>query len=458
MKLELARLAELLEGRLEGADGVCTSVSIDTRTLEPGALFVALAGERYDGHEFVGRAEAAGAAGAVVERPVDTGLPLLRVPDTRRALGQIAAWWRRRFELLVAGITGGNGKTTVKEMLASICRLAGPTLATRGNLNNDIGVPLTLFELTAEHRYAVIEMGANHPGEVEWLTILAVPAVGVVTNAAAAHLEGFGTVEGAARGEGSELLAGMPEDAVAIINADDRFATMWREAAGSRRVLDFAVDADAACRARFEGDDVVIDTPAGRIITRLALPGRHNLSNAAAAAAAALGLGIGPEVIGEGLRRVRPVPGRLAMSAAAGGHRVVDDAYNANPDSLRAGIEYLVSLPGEHWLALGAMGELGEGVASLHAEAGRQARALGVNRLFTVGEAARPAAEAFGAGAEHFTDQETLIEALGRQVHPDVCCLVKGSRSAGMERVAEALRSMTGNNDNGARASAARGR
>lgn len=456
MKLDLTRAAEILDARLEGDGGACTGVSIDTRTVAPGELFVALTGSRYDGHDFVSRAEAAGAAGAVVARPVEASLPLLHVADTGRALGRLARWWRRQFHPRMTAVTGSNGKTTVKEMLAAICRLAGPTLATRGNLNNDIGVPLTLFGLTEEHCYAVIEMGANHGGEIAYLTDIARPGVGVVTNAASAHLDGFGSLEGVARAKG-ELFEHLPADGVAVINADDEFAGTWRGLAGDRQVTDFSLDAAAACRARFEGREAVIDTPAGEVRTALALPGRHNLANAAAAAAAAVAMDIEPSMIGKGLARVRPVPGRLALATAAGGHRVIDDAYNANPDSLRAGLEYLVSLPGEHWLALGAMGELGGGAAEMHAEAGRQARALGVDRLFTVGEAARPAAEAFGAGAGHYDDRSALIEALRGLVHPDVCCLVKGSRSAGMERVAEALMAMADNNDDGARENAARG-
>lgn len=458
MKFDLARAAELLGARLEGAHGECVGVSIDTRTLNPGELFVALTGTRYDGHEFIDRAEAAGAAGAVVARPVTTGLPLIQVADTTRALGRLARWWREQFHARMTAVTGSNGKTTVKEMLAAVCRHAGPTLATRGNLNNDIGVPLTLFRLEPEHRYAVIEMGANHGGEIANLAGIGRPDVGVVTNAASAHLEGFGSLDGVARAKG-ELFEHLPADGVAVINADDQYAATWRGLAGDRRVVDFALEAEAACRARFEGNEAVIDTPAGVVRARLALPGRHNLANAAAAAAAAVAMDIEPSVISEGLAQVRPVPGRLALARAAGGHRVIDDAYNANPDSLRAGLEYLMSLPGEHWLALGAMGELGGGAASLHAEAGRQARELGVDRLFVTGEEARPAAEAFGEGAEHFPDQAALIEALHRNIHPDVCCLVKGSRSAGMERVAEALMGAANDDDNnkGARESAGRG-
>lgn len=455
MKFDLARAAAILQCPLEGRDASCTGVSVDTRTLAPGELFVALTGKRYDGHEFVQRAEAAGAAGVVASRPVETRLPQLRVADTGRALGSLARWWREQFEPRVAAVTGSNGKTTVKEMLAAICRRAGATLATRGNLNNEIGVPLTLFGLRPEHRYAVVEMGANHAGEIAYLTGITRPGVGIVTNAASAHLAGFGSLDGVARAKG-ELFEHLPADGVAVINADDEHAGTWRALAGDRRVMDFAVEADAACRARFENDEAVIDTPAGPVRARLSLPGRHNLANAAAAAAAAVAMGIDPERIGEGLADVRPVPGRLALATAAAGHRVIDDAYNANPDSLRAGIEYLVSLPGEHWLALGAMGELGEDAAELHAHAGRQARELGVDRLFAVGEPARPAVEAFGAGGEHFADQAGLIAAVRGQVHPGVCCLVKGSRSAGMERVVEALMAMECGNDNN-NASAARG-
>lgn len=458
MRIDLTAIATMLEARLDGDDGVCTSVSIDTRTLEPGALFVALAGDRYDGHHFIDRAEAAGAAGVVVQRPVGSSMPTIRVSDTRKALGRIAAWWRRQFDLPVAAITGSNGKTTVKEMLAAICRVEGPTLATRGNLNNDIGVPLTLFNLSGKHRYAVIEMGANHAGEIAWLCEIAAPAVGLVNNASSAHLEGFRSLSGVVKAKG-EMFENLPGDGIAVINADDPSAGAWRTMAGARRVIDFGVEAKAACRAGLEGDDVIIETPKGRVTTRLALPGRHNLANAAAAAAAAIGLGLEPDTIAEGLAQVRPVPGRLALATAPAGHRVIDDAYNANPASLKAGVEYLTSLPGEHWLALGAMGELGEDSGALHTQAGRQARDLGVDRLFTVGDDTRGAAEAFGSGATHFDDQPALIRALEHNLHPEVVCLVKGSRRAAMERVVQALMAAgkNENDNNGAEASAGRG-
>lgn len=457
MKFRLSGIAELLGAPLQGEDADCSDVSIDTRTLGPGALFVALSGDRFDGHHFVARARKAGAAGAVVQKSVDTVMPVIQVADTRAALGRIAAWWREQFDLPVAAVTGSNGKTTVKEMLAAVCRQAGPTLATRGNLNNDIGVPLTLFDLAAEHEYAVIEMGANHPGEIARLCAIARPGVGIVTNASSAHLEGFRSLSGVVRAKG-EMFEHLPDDGVAVINADDPSAGAWRELAGDRRVMDFSLEAKSACRARFDGEDAVIETPEGEVRTRLALPGRHNLANAAAATAAAIALGIDPERIGAGLAGVRPVPGRLTLTTAPGGHRVIDDAYNANPASLQAGVDYLASLEGEHWLALGAMGELGGDAARLHGRAGQQARDAGVDRLFTVGDAAKSAAESFGRGAMHFDDQDALVRALRDNLHGDVVCLVKGSRSAAMERVVQALLAMNDNeNDNGAASGAGRG-
>lgn len=447
MKAKLSIITEVLNAELHGSDAECNGVSIDTRSLAACELFFAIRGERFDGHEFVEQAAERGAAGAVVSRRVATDLPQITVPDTRRALGRLGRWWRRECTARVVGVTGANGKTTVKEMLAAICRCAGPTLATRGNLNNELGVPLTLLRLEPGHRYAVVEMGANHPGEIEHLAWIAVPDVGVVTNAGAVHLEGFGSLEGAARAEGSELLASMSESSVAVINADDRFAPLWRDAAGRRRVIAFAMHTDAEVMIRPEDGAAVLLTPAGPLRFKPSLGGRHNLMNAAAAAAAALALELPASAIPRGLESVEPVAGRLRPLKGPGGCELIDDSYNANPQSLAAGVEFLLGRPGEPWLVLGEMAELGDDSKRLHKQAGQDARRAGVRRLFVMGEAARPAAEGFGEAARWFADQSELVRALRAELREGVCCLVKGSRRAAMDKVVQAL---LDDNDNGA--------
>lgn len=448
MRARLSEIAAVLGGRLYGADAECTGVSIDTRALSGGELFVALPGEHADGHDFLPQALAAGAAGALTSRDLEAGrLPLVRVPDTRRGLVELGRWWRGRHDPAMAAVTGSNGKTTVKEMLAAICRGAGPTLATQGNLNNELGVPLTLLRLAAGHSYAVIEMGANHPGEIAHLADLARPRVGVVTNAAAAHLEGFGSLEGVARAKG-ELFERLPADGVAVINADDGFSPLWHELAGRRQVISFSLRAPADVTARPDSGGAVLETPVGPIRFRPSLPGRHNLANSAAAAATALAMRLDPAHIREGLENVEPVAGRLRVLRSPAGFEVIDDAYNANPASLAAGIDFLLTRTGEPWLVLGEMAELGGDATSRHADAGRRARRAGVSRLFTVGAPTQAAAQAFGEGAEHFEDQGELITALRERAQPGVVCLVKGSRRAAMDRVVAALMDANGGNGN----------
>lgn len=441
--LGLRETAAILGASWEGArDLPLQGVSTDTRSLQGGELFVALRGPQFDGHDFLMQARAAGAAACLIEGDAPAALPAIRVADTRRALGQLAAAWRARFDLPLVGVTGSNGKTTVKEMLAAILGRDGPVLATRGNLNNDIGLPLTLFGLDRVHCAAVIEMGANHPGEIAALTGIARPTVGVVTNAGSAHLEGFGSLEGVAQAKG-ELFAGLPADAVAVINADDRFAALWHTQAAARRVLHFGLDAEAEVRGSWEpsadGGRLAMATPAGALDIRLALPGRHNALNALAAAAAALAAGASLDSIGAGLEDFRPVAGRLQWRTARNGARLLDDTYNANPDSLEAGLPVLTSAPGQHWLVLGDMGELGDGAVALHRRAGEMARAAGVERLFAIGDLAREAAAGFGDGARHFVDPQALVAALAAELDAGVTILVKGSRRMRMERVVEAL-------------------
>ncbi len=442
----LAAAARLLHARHLGADAVFRSVSIDTRTLEAGALFVAVRGPRFDGHDFVAEAEGRGAAGAMVSRAVQVRCPQLVVRDTRAALGALAAHRRANLAIPVVAITGSNGKTTVKELVAAILGVQGEVLATRGNLNNDLGVPLTLLRIGPAHRYAVIEMGANHPGEIAGLSRIAVPTVALITNAGPAHLEGFGSVEGVARAKG-EIFQGLRAGGVAVINADDVHAGLWRslaEAAGCR-VSSFGAEHPAAVRAVrcvAQADATTrfaLETPAGSVDIHLPLPGRHNVLNAAAAAAAALAAGVDLAAIRRGLESARGVAGRLQTQTGVAGARLIDDTYNANPGSLRAALETLTTFPGVHWLVLGDMGELGAEAPGLHADAGRVAREVGVERLFAVGALSRDAVQAFGPGARHFSDRDALVTAVRAALRPEVTVLIKGSRFMGMERVVQAL-------------------
>ena len=441
--MRLGEAAAALGVRAAGADVVFHGVSTDSRTTGRGALFVAVRGPNFDGHDFVGQAGARGAAAALVEREPDAPIPFVLARDSVRALGELASGWRRRFrDLVLVGITGSNGKTTVKEMVAAIFRTLGPVSATRGNLNNEIGVPLTLCALDAEHRTAVVELGANHRGEIATLTALARPAVGVVTQCAPAHLEGFGSIEGVARAKG-ELFEHMPDDAVAVVNADDRYADLWRELARPRRCVSFGAGADADVRVRTTTGEgigcVSLDTPAGSVDLELALPGVHNAYNAGAAAAAAIAAGASLGAIREGLATVRPARGRLESKRGPRGAEIIDDTYNANPASLRAGLRVLRSKPAPRWLVLGDMAELGPDGASLHAEAGRHAKCHGVDRLMVVGELSVEAARAFGDGATHFADCASLVDRLRDELPDGATVLVKGSRSMAMERVVEAI-------------------
>lgn len=447
MSLPLSEAARVLEGVLHGTDVTFTGLSTDTRTLCQGNLFVALQGPNFDGHDYLQQAQHEGAVAAVVSHVVESSLPQLEVADTRVALGQLAAYWRSCFDLPVVAVTGSNGKTTVREMIAAILRLCGETLVTRGNLNNDIGVPLTLAGLSEVHRYAVIELGANHPGEIAGLTNIVKPAVAVVNNAAAAHLEGFGDLDGVARAKG-ELFEHVPDDATCIVNADDVYAGLWQSLAGKRRVITFGLEADADIRAGWEGDldgsDVRLQTPAGDVAFRLPLPGRHNVMNALAASAAAVALGLSPGMIARGLSSMQVVGGRWQPCRGLQGAKLIDDTYNANPGSLAVALELLANSRDECWLVLGDMGELGAAGEALHRQMGEQARKAGLHHLFALGSLASAAAEAFGAGGEAFDSLDDLVGRLREQVHPSVTILVKGSRAMCMERVIDALREHNG--------------
>ena len=445
--LHLQEVADALGGRLLGADGAFDGVGTDTRTLQPGQLFVALQGPNFDGCDYIAAAAARGAVAVLVAREVKTELPQIVVADTLAALGELAALWRMRFDIPVTVITGSNGKTTVKEMLTAILGQKREVLATHGNLNNEIGLPLTLLRLDGSHQAAVIEAGASKPGDIAYLTRIAAPTVAVLTNAAGAHLAGFGSLESVARSKG-EIFEELGEGSTAVINADDTFADLWRGLAGGHRVLSFALDTEADVHGQWWPQEVLrntleITTPAGELSVVLPLPGRHNALNALAATAAALAAGCTLDEIRAGLESLRPVPGRLCWKAGVNGVRILDDTYNANPASLLAALEVLSAVPGERWLALGDMAELGGEAEALHTSAGRRAHDAGVTRLYAVGELSRFAVEAFieqgGGLAWHFSAQDRLIERLQEDLQPVCTLLVKGSRSAHMERVVDAL-------------------
>ena len=447
----LRSFARACGGQLEGTDRAFGGVSSDSRTLAAGDLFVALRGPRFNGNEFVGAALAAGAAGALVDAPQPFALAQIVVADAQAALSRAGHAWRQAASIPVIGVAGSNGKTTAKEMTAAILSRAGNTLATRGNLNNHIGVPLTLLRLEPGHRFAVIEMGANRAGEVAELVKVARPTVGLITNAGAEHLEGFGSLEGVARAEG-ETVAGLAAEATAVLNADDEFVSLWRGMTAARVVTfgiasaaDFCAS-DLRTTAGAEGflTRFRLACPLGHADVQLHVGGRHNVANALGAAAAAAAAGATLEQIVAGLGAMRPVPGRLQLKQAACGALILDDSYNANPSSVRAGIEVLASVEGRRWLVLGDMAELGEFAADAHAQIGAFARERGIERLLGTGPLAALAVERFGTGGQWFPDTEALARELLRALSAQeaaggIRLLVKGSRVNRLERVVAAL-------------------
>jgi len=449
MMMTLHDAAHAIAARAQGADAGFSGVSTDSRSIVAGELFVALIGDKFDGHAYVADILARGAAGAVVSEEFAAAhpdLPLICVADTRLALGALAARWRRRFAIPLLGVTGSNGKTTVKEMCAAILRAqfgsADSVLATAGNLNNDIGLPLTLLGLRASHRAAVIEMGMNHAGEIDYLTRLAQPSVALVNNAHRAHLEGLGTVQDVALAKG-EIFAGLTGDGVAVFNADDAHADIWRELSRDRRQLSFGLDQPADVHGRFTshglGGELHLTTPWGALTVTLAVPGSHNARNACAAAAATLAAGAPLAAVGQGLARYAGIKGRLQLRAGREGSRVVDDSYNANPDSMRAAIDVLASVPGRRILVMGDMGEAGAAAGQFHDEIGGYAKSHGIDRLLCLGDLSAAAAHNFGEGGQHFQRVEDLIRTLLTELEPQATVLVKGSRFMRMERVVDAI-------------------
>jgi UDP-N-acetylmuramoyl-tripeptide--D-alanyl-D-alanine ligase len=439
----LVNAAAAIQGTLIGQDGRFRGLSTDTRSLEKGALFFALQGPNFDGADFVARAAEHGAAGAVVQSAGKAGLPFIRVMDTRHALGQLAASWRRRLPVTVIGLTGSNGKTTLKSLVANCLSAVAPTFATRGNFNNDIGLPLMLSEIGPEHRFAVIEMGANHAGEIANLTALAQPEIAVITNAGPAHLEGFGDLDGVARAKG-EILAGKARPRCAVLNADDRYFAYWQSLAADTEVVSFGFARHADVRAvdvqpQESGSTFRLQLEGGEIPVSLGLPGRHNVLHACAAAAVASKLDIETGSIRHGLESAVPLAGRLNPVTGLEGAIVYDDSYNANPASVIAAAEFLVSRPGQSWLVLGDMGELGPESERLHRQVGEAARAAGVSHLLATGPMSKHTVDAFGAEGSWFESIDALVNELRRTLTGGVNVLVKGSRSSRMERVVRAV-------------------
>lgn len=439
----LSQVAQWCEGRLLGEDREITAVGTDSRQACAGMLFVALRGERADGHDHAADAVAAGACALLVQRRVDCDVPQVLCPDTESALGDLAAGIAQGRPARTLAITGSNGKTSVKTLTAGILSGVAPTYANPGNRNNEIGLPLAVIDAPEDADFAIYEMGAGKPGDIAYLTAIARPDIALVNNIGPAHLERMGTLLAIAETKGA-IYEALPVDGIAVINADDAFAELFGERAAGRRQVRFGMEGSADVRALDlqlgpQGSRFRLHTPDGEAGVELPLPGQHNVLNALAAASLAWAAGATPAQIAAGLAGAQPVAGRQVVHRIGEDIRLVDDSYNANPASVAAAIDTLAGGGGEGWLVLGDMGELGPAAEMLHAEVGDRARRAGLSHVYTVGTLSRAASRAFGDGGEHFTTHESLIEALRQRLAPGVRCVVKGSRSAGMERVVKAL-------------------
>ncbi|HET8942372.1 MAG TPA: UDP-N-acetylmuramoyl-tripeptide--D-alanyl-D-alanine ligase [Rudaea sp.] len=443
LNLQLADVALWTRGTLHGADAAVRGVFTDTRAPVAGALFVALKGENFDAHDFVVAARQAGAAGALVARELPVDLPQVVVADTGVALADLASAVRAQSRARVIGITGSNGKTTVKTLLASILSLHAKTHVNAGNFNNEIGLPLSILAMPEDAQYAVLEMGAGKPGDIAWLAAIARPEIGLVNNIAPAHLERMGTLEGIAETKGA-LYTALPAHGIAIINADDKFASMFAGLAGRRQVLRFGLEnaCDVSAQITSLAAHAALDLRIGaqQIAVEMNFGGRHNVMNALAAATIAHALEVPITAIKQGLESAQPVAGRMIRHAMPGGWSLIDDSYNANPGSTAAAIDALASEPAPAWLVLGDMRELGADARALHAQMGELARRAGIERVYSVGELAAAAAQAFDGGKHEFADQAALTAALRADVHAGVQVLIKGSRGSAMERIVRALR------------------
>ena len=447
LKMLLSEVANHVNGELSGKDIEISSVSIDTRTLVEGDLYIAIRGQVFDGHVFINKAEKAGASAVLVETEVDTKLPQIRVKDSHKALAELAAAWKNKAKVKTIAVTGSNGKTTVKEMIAAILEINASVLFTKGNLNNDIGVPLTLLKLNRQHQYAVIEMGANHAGEIEYSSHYTQPDVAVISNVGAAHIEGFGSLEGVARAKG-EIIQSLSNEGVSILNRDDEFYKLWLEISEDRKVVSFGLNETADIKA----EDIICGLQNKQFVSRfklktineeieiqLKLAGQHNVLNALAAAASCLQTGIGLQQIKQGLEKVRPVTGRLQPLIGEQGSLVIDDTYNANPASVKVALDILLQCEGEPWVVLGALGEMGVDSLEIHKELGELIKSMNVVRLLTIGSDAESTSNIFGRGATFFNSQQALITALKQEINGKESILIKGSRAQKMENVVAAL-------------------
>jgi UDP-N-acetylmuramoyl-tripeptide--D-alanyl-D-alanine ligase len=447
MLMQLNEINTIVGGELLGANVPINKISIDTRTLQSGDLYIAIKGENFDGNDFVAQAEAAGAAAVLLGEEIKTVVPKLVVKDTRTALADLARAARQKSALPVCGITGSNGKTTVKEMIATILAVNAEVLSTQGNFNNDIGVPLTLLRLEQKHQYAVVEMGANHPEEIRYTGRIAKPDVAVITNVGEAHIEGFGDIAGVAKAK-SELIQSLGENGIAILNADDDFFEFWQNISGNRKVISFGLSENADISAsdinsRIEDKQFITEftlrTTDDDVAMRTSLAGKHNVVNALAAAAACIAMGVSLKQIQQGLAKVKPVAGRLEPLLGGKGNIIINDSYNANPSSLKVALDVLKLCAGESWVVLGAFAELGKASNKIHAELGSLIKSSGVVRLLAVGSDAESTANTFGKGALFFQTQSALIETLLNEITGKETLLVKGSRAQQMEKVTEAL-------------------
>ncbi|WP_133128351.1 UDP-N-acetylmuramoyl-tripeptide--D-alanyl-D-alanine ligase [Legionella nagasakiensis] len=421
-----------------------SGIGIDSRTVEPGHLFVAVRGERFDGHDFIREAVLQGAAAVLCTNASSmVDVPQLTVADTIQSLATIAAYYRQQFSCGVVALTGSNGKTTVKEMIAAI--LPKPSHATPGNLNNHIGVPLSVLKLRNEHHYAVFELGANHPGEIAKTVVIVQPHVTLINNIAPAHIQGFGSIEGVAKAKG-EIHQGLNDQGVAVINDDDSFAHYWDALLVNKRVLRFSMDKPAAAihARQIDYDEMecarfILVVPDGEVEIQLKVPGAHNVKNALAAAACTYALGIGLSDIASGLCQFSGVSGRMTYRSGKNNSVIVDDTYNANLRSVIAALEVLAKYRGRRILILGDMGELGESTKSHHEEIGRVARRLGIDAIMTYGHHSQYTSQIFGSQGRHYDSQETLVDELLNQLNSNTMVLVKGSRAAAMEKVVHQL-------------------
>ena len=440
--MDTQTIAGAVGGRRLGDNAWIDAVSTDSRQVKAGDLFVALRGERFDGHEYLNEASRKGACAAMVETAVGVRFPQVLVQDTEKALGQLSAFWRGAFHMPLVAVTGSCGKTTVKEIIGNILKCKAKTLVSQGNFNNAIGLPLSLLKLERNHEFAVVEIGMNQVGEIEYLSKLAAPTAAVITNAGPAHLEFLHSVNQVAIEKGS-IVSGLNDSGVVVLNHDDRFFDFWKESAAPRTVISFGftdkADVSGSCQLSESGASINMNTPIGSMIGNINLIGAHNVSNALAATAAAIGLNMPKRCILEGLDKMCAIKGRLQIRRHKFGGRVIDDTYNANPASTQAAIRILSKIKGDRRLVVGDMFELGSDRIRFHQDIGRCARDAGIGRLYCVGDLSEFTAEAFGRGASHYQSKQELISDLERQIDAGTTLLVKGSRGMKMEKITDYL-------------------